>query len=218
VTFDEILGRLQAARISPLPGTRAHDLMAPTPRRSWPVGFDRHLARPAAGLLLVYPVHDRPHVVLTIRSSALGHHRGQVSLPGGAIEPGETPEHAARREAREEIGLSPEHVKVLGRLTPVDIVVSGFRLHPVLAIMPSRPLLEPSHNEVSRIVEIAIDTLADPRSLAWRSAARGGETFRYPAFVADGIEIWGATAMILAEMLSLLGWRGHTVADRSHPM
>lgn len=208
VKFDQLVAHLRTRVAPPLPGPRAHALMAPRPRRAWPPGFEPAQARQAAGLLLIFPADDRPHVVLTVRSDSLGHHGGQVSLPGGTIEPGETRQHAATREAHEEVGLAPEDVQLLGELTPVDIAVSGFRLHPVLAATPQRPRLRPARNEVSRILEVAIDDLVDPSRHAWRSAAQGAETFRYPAFAIGGVDIWGATAMILAEFLSLVGWPG----------
>ena len=68
-------------------------------------------------------------------------HPGQVSLPGGVVEPGETLEQAALREAHEEVALPIEPVRILGRLTPLDIPVSGFRLHPIVAMTPARPPL-----------------------------------------------------------------------------
>jgi 8-oxo-dGTP pyrophosphatase MutT (NUDIX family) len=187
--------------------------MALRPRRAWPIGFDPEQARQAAGLLLIYPEDTRPLLVLTIRSDTLGHHGGQVSLPGGVIEPGETREHAARREAQEEVGLRQEDVQVLGALTPVDIAVSGFRLHPILATTISRPLLRPLGSEVSRILGVAVDELMDPGCHAWRSIDRGADSFDYPVFVIGGVDIWGATAMVLAELLSLVGWLGPKPRD-----
>src|SRR5690348_5233392 len=94
--------------------------------------------RTAAGLLLMFPLDTRAFVVLTVRGQALGRHGGQVSLPGGAVEPGETLEEAALREAQEEIGADGARVRILGALTPVDIPVSGFRLHPFVAAAPER--------------------------------------------------------------------------------
>jgi 8-oxo-dGTP pyrophosphatase MutT (NUDIX family) len=135
-------------------------------------------------------------------------HGGQVSLPGGVVEPGETFEQAALREAHEEIALPIEPVRLLGALTPLDIPVSGFRLHPIVAVTDTRPLLTPADAEVAHILEIGVDELLDPATLVSTSREREGVRYQVPAFHVAGREIWGATAMVLAEFLALLGWPG----------
>ena len=172
----------------------------------WPPGFNPQRIRHAAGLLLLFPIVDRAHIVLTVRAGTLGRHRGQVSLPGGGLEPGETIEQAALREAHEEIGLPLDHVHVLGALTPLDIPVSGFRLHPIVAVSGARAALTPSDGEVARILEVDLDELLAPERLVSIERQRDGRTIIVPAFHAAGEEIWGATAMVLAEFLTLLGW------------
>ena len=158
------------------------------------------------GLLLVFPIDDRAHIVLTLRAGTLGRHGGQVSLPGGVVEPGETFEQAALREAHEEVGLPVADARVLGLLTPLDIPVSGFRLHPVVATMARRPALRPADGEVASILEIPVEALCDRNCLASSERERDGRRLLIPAFHVAGHEIWGATAMVLAEFLSLLGW------------
>jgi 8-oxo-dGTP pyrophosphatase MutT (NUDIX family) len=208
VTFADALDRLDAAFKTDLPGAAAHALMAPRPRRHWPPGFSIDRIRHAAGLLLIFPIDDRPHIVLTVRAHTLDRHGGQVSLPGGVIEAGETAEEAAFREAHEEIGLSPEGLSEIGRLSPIDIQVSGFRLHPVVAASPRRPVLRAADGEVARIVEPTLADLMDPGRLAWRTLPRETSPLEFPVFLVEGVEIWGATAMVLAEFLALLGWEG----------
>src|SRR6187455_3398664 len=95
--------------------------------------------RHAAALLLLYPHDGQWHVPLTLRGSTLRHHTGQVSLPGGRLDRGESVEAAALREAHEEIGVAPEAVEVLGSLTPLPIAVSGHLLHPVVGVARARP-------------------------------------------------------------------------------
>jgi 8-oxo-dGTP pyrophosphatase MutT (NUDIX family) len=147
------------------------------------------------------------HIVLTVRADSL-RHGGQVSLPGGVIEPGEAFEQAALREAHEEVALPRDSVRVLGALTPLDIPVSGFRLHPIVATSETHPVLSPSDGEVARILEVAVDELLNPARLMSTVRERDGITLTVPAFHVAGVEIWGATAMVLAEFLALLGWTG----------
>jgi len=206
--FAQFIDELEAALARPLPGASAQVRMAPRPRREWPAGFNPARVRRAAGLLLVFPHNDRPHIVLTVRADTLERHSGQVSLPGGVIDPGETVDQAALREAREEVGLAPNGVRVLGPLTPLDIPVSGFRLHPVVAARDARPALVASDAEVARILDVDVHELLDPSRVMWSERTRDGQQMNVPAFHVGPVEIWGATAMVLAEFLTLLGWRG----------
>jgi 8-oxo-dGTP pyrophosphatase MutT (NUDIX family) len=205
--FSALADDLISSLAKPLPGASAHALMSPQPRRVWPGGMPPPDIRNAAGLLLVFPdASDRAHIVLTVRAGTLGRHSGQVSLPGGVIEPGESYADAALREAHEEIALDPALVRIAGALTPIDIPVSGFRLHPIVGVTATRPPLAPADGEVARILDVAIDDLTAPGCVAQTMRERDGRRVEVPAFCVAGEEIWGATAMVLAEFLSLVGW------------
>ncbi len=182
--------------------------MAPRPRREWPAGFNVADVRHAAGLLLLVPKGERAAVVLTVRAHTLDRHGGQVSMPGGVIDSGESAERAALREAHEEIGLVAADVRVAGALTPIDVTVSGFRLHPIVAVAREQPIFIPAPGEVARVFDVAVDDLLDANRVAWRWMTREGRHFYYPVFPHNGTDIWGATAMVLAEFLALLGWAG----------
>ena len=207
MNFEAALDRIREGLQRPLPGEAAQDLLTPIPRREWPQNWNPARLRHAAGLLLMFPVDDRAHIVLTLRSDAV-RHGGQVSMPGGVVESGETFEQAALREAHEEVGLAIDQVEILGALTSIDIPVSGFRLHPVVACAAARPRLHPADAEVARILEVDVETLFDRTALGWRIMNRDGVTRQVPCLHAGGSEIWGATAMVLAEFLTLLGWPG----------
>jgi 8-oxo-dGTP pyrophosphatase MutT (NUDIX family) len=221
VTFADLVSRLESAFGVELPGPDAQDVLAPIPRRQWPSGHNPARIRDAAGLLLVFPGIDalrpsrplRPtsfgdaHIVLTVRAHTLGRHGGQISLPGGVVDPGETFEQAALREAHEEVALPPGSVRVLGPLTPLDIPVSGFRLHPVVGVSATRPLLRPADGEVADILEVPVAALIAPENFVMSSRERDGISVAVPVFQVGEREIWGATAMVIAEFLALLGWR-----------
>lgn len=161
--------------------------------------------RPAAALALLYPREDEPVLLLTVRGAGLPRHRGQVSLPGGAIEGDETPEAAALREACEEVGLDSRVVVVRGRLTPLHIPVSNYVLTPVVATTDAAPLLRPCAREVERLIEVPIAHLTADHALRVVHKEREGQTYEVPLFQLGTDELWGATAMIVAELLSILG-------------
>ena len=207
MTHAELLAHLTTAFGRPLPGAAAHALMAPRPRSEWPEDRATPQYRAAAGLLLAFPRNNESHLLLTVRSQHV-RHSGQVSMPGGVVEPGESNVRAALREAHEEVAFTDTDVRVMGELTFVDIPVSGFRLHPVVASLDRSPILRPSDTEVARILEVPLSALLDPAVVEWRPMMRGRVPLIAPAFVIDDAVIWGATAMVLAEFLSLLGWKG----------
>ena len=188
-----------------LPGLDAQLRFMPTPPRTgWKPGEFPIDARLAAGLLLLYPGEHGPSLPLTVRASGLRRHAGQVSLPGGATDPGETLAQAALREAHEEIGVDPARVRILGELTPVHVLVSGFTLHPIVGITDERPSFTLEAHEVEEVVEVSVDDLQDASSIRQGTRTREGLAIEYPYFDLMGHQVWGATAMILGEFICLL--------------
>jgi 8-oxo-dGTP pyrophosphatase MutT (NUDIX family) len=197
----EVEVALRARLSGTLPGLDAQLRFAPIPARA---GEPHAGARAAAALLLLYPGADGVSVPLTVRASTLARHAGQVSLPGGATNPGETLVEAALREASEEIGLDPAGVRILGELTPVQVLVSGFTLHPVVGVTDTRPPFQASPAEVAEILEVRLEHLRDASRIRTGTRLREGVAVEYPYFDLSGHHVWGATAMVLGEFICLL--------------
>ena len=196
---------LRVKLVETLPGVEAQMRFAPvTPRSGWRPGHYPEDSRVAAALLLIYPGSRGPAIPLTVRASGLARHAGQISLPGGAADSGETLAETALREAHEEIGLDPSNVTVLGELTPVWVLVSGFTLHPVVAVTHERPHFVAAAGEVAEIVEVSLDDLRDASRIRRGTRVREGVAVEYPYFDLMGHQVWGATAMILGEFICLI--------------
>jgi len=213
--FEEAERRLIAARNRELPGPSAQAIMAPRPRRYWVPGEVPVDARAAAGLALLFPRGTDTALLLTVRGSQVATHRGQVSLPGGAVEAGESIEAAAIREADEEVGLARDVPVPRVRLTPLHIPVSGYVLHPVVATAVTPPAVRPCEPEVGRIVEVGLAALSSGELLRFETIERDGFAMVVPYFEVAGEKLWGATAMVVAELLAVLEipldpWAGRT--------
>lgn len=205
VPLKELERTLRVKLAETLPGVEAQMRFAPAlAGTGWRAGHFPEDARAAAALLLIYPGPSGPAVPLTVRASGLARHAGQISLPGGAVDPGETLAETALREAREEIGIDTSSVQVLGELTPVHVLVSGFTLHPVVAVTHRRPSFDPAAGEVAEILEVSLDDLRNASSIRRGTRLREGLAVEYPYFALLGHQVWGATAMVLGEFICLI--------------
>ena len=161
--------------------------------------------RPAATLLLLYPnEHGELTMPLTVRHAELRAHGGEVSLPGGAVEPGERPEAAALREAGEEIGVEPAEVRILGTLDDIWIPVSNFELRPFVGAAERRPRLLPRAEEVAALVELPVRRLLAPDAVTEEIIEIGELRLRAAVYRVAGERIWGATARTLAMFATAL--------------
>ncbi|HET91256.1 MAG TPA: CoA pyrophosphatase [Chloroflexi bacterium] len=188
---------------SPLPGFQAQLEMSPRPRPFEPPPDIR--PRQAGVLLLLYPVRDVLHLVLTMRPSTLNHHGGQISLPGGGWEEGDDSlQETALREAREEIGVPSAGIELLGPLTPFYVPPSNNCVHPFVAYLPQRPQFSPDPQEVAELLEVPLHLLLEPVTRREEDWIWRGATLHVPFYAVGGYKIWGATAILLAEFLALL--------------
>ena len=181
-------------------------------------------ANPAAVLVALFEESGESRVLLTVRSTRLRSHQGEVAFPGGKLDPEEGVEQGALREAEEEVGLDPATVTVVGHLTAMPTVSSNTLMTPVVAVLPGRPTTAPAPDEVARVFDVALaELLADGvwAEELWAVPGRpgiGGEPgTEFPVwfFSVAGETVWGATARVLTELLCLvLGVPGPESARR----
>ncbi|WP_191085013.1 CoA pyrophosphatase [Roseococcus microcysteis] len=150
---------------------------------------------------------DGPSVLLTRRAAHLSSHPGQVSFPGGRIEPGETPEQAALREAMEEVGLDPRWPELAGRM-PVQRTLTGFEITPVIGLLQPGFTLQPDPGEVALAFELPLATVLDPAAPRRERAEWKGQLREYWVWPHEQEFIWGATATILVELARGLRGQG----------
>jgi len=188
-----------------LPGRAAQYQMAPRPRHGdLPYDAAPATARRSGVLILFYPYQDAVYLPLILRPTYNGVHSGQVGFPGGGQESQDADLiETALREAYEEIGVPPTSVTVLGQLSPLYVFASNNLVHPTVAWIDERPSFQPDPREVALLLETPLAdllNLANRRLETWQLRDRTAEV---PFFYLQEQTIWGATAMILSELLAL---------------
>ncbi len=160
--------------------------------------------RPSAVLIPLLARQSGMNMLLTRRSDHLREHAGQVSFPGGRMEATDrSPEETALREAHEEIGLSPHHVQLLGRLMPYH-TTSGYLIHPWIGLIEDPPTFRPSPVEVAEIFEVPLAFLLEPGNYRRETVTGGGQARHVHAIPYRGYRIWGATAAIIHQFHRLV--------------
>lgn len=162
-------------------------------------------ARHSAVLIVLADGDAGPEVLLTRRSWELRNHKGEISFPGGRMDPGETPVETALREAQEEVGLDPSLVTVHGELEHLNTVVSKSYIVPKVATVASPPELTPHAAEVERVFWLPLAELT--RAGTYRSERWGSRPLDHVLhfFELDDETIWGATARMLVDLLTRVG-------------
>jgi len=198
---------LEQAQSKSLPGEEAQKLLAPLGRSSMAdLNLDLSKVRQAGVLALFENVDDEAQLILTSRTEYPGTHSGQVSFPGGSLEK-EDPDFqfTAQRETLEEIGVSPDEYSVWGELSPLYIPPSNFMVHPYLAWADGPLKMIPEEKEVAAIHRIALDRFLAEDAISVRPIKMtNGFKIKSPAFIMDGLVIWGATAMMISEIRQLV--------------
>lgn len=203
--FNSFIVELKKALAPPLPGSPAHDMLAPEHRKNLLLqNADLANAQLSSVLILFYPDNDdNPSVIFTKRVEYKGVHSGQISFPGGKSELQDEDLFAtAYRETEEEIGIKRDKIETLGVLTELYVPPSNFIIFPVVAAMREHPVFVPDEKEVAEILTV-------PFSFFFSNAAAGkysintndGQYLQVPGYMINNHLIWGATAMILSELI-----------------
>jgi 8-oxo-dGTP pyrophosphatase MutT (NUDIX family) len=162
-----------------------------------------HTARAAAVVLLLFRRNGTWHLPLTERPLTLARHAGQISLPGGATDFGETSQEAALRELNEELGFSAP-LDILGQLADCYVFASDFVVSPWVAATSVEPKWQPDGREVQNVVELGLDVLLDEKTIGHLTVERGPLIFQAPCHRVGSVRVWGATSIILNELADVL--------------
>jgi 8-oxo-dGTP pyrophosphatase MutT (NUDIX family) len=197
----------------PLPGMEAWRTMMPPFRHrlNSDAGDAPGTLREAAVLVALHGAEGRIAFPLLVRSHELRHHAGQIGLPGGSVEPGESPVEAALREMYEETGIAVDKSQVAGALSDIVAVPSGYLVHPFVAVCEGRSEYRLDRNESLDIFDASLAELLDPANRSHFSRHWEGHDWKVPCFRLGGRIVWGLTAMILAELAQAL--LGGTMID-----
>ncbi|MBL0102924.1 MAG: CoA pyrophosphatase [Bacteroidetes bacterium] len=205
--LSELSRQLRQRLALPLPGIEAQYQMAHAERR---VNLSRYRipenVRKGSVLLLLYEKNGEIMFPLIVRQEYEGVHSGQVALPGGKYEEEDgTLEYTAIRESHEEIGIIKRDISLIGQLTELYIPPSNFLVQPFIGTLNYEPTFLPDAKEVARVVEISLENLMDEHRVSEKVIKlSNGMEILTPYFSLRGNVVWGATAMMLAEMKSVL--------------
>jgi 8-oxo-dGTP pyrophosphatase MutT (NUDIX family) len=182
---------------------RAQRTMLPNPRGGRPPNMAGE-PRQGAVMVILYIYDGVTQLLLTKRRDDLNDHAGQVSFPGGRREEGEPLQMTALREAQEELSIEPSYLTVLGRLACLYIPPTDFEVYPFVAWHDGRPSYYPQESEVAEVLEVPLVLLLDPANRFEESWQIRGFQVEVPYFLVKNHKVWGATAMMLGELLERL--------------
>ena len=160
-------------------------------------------ARASAVLIPIFNGDSGPELVLTRRSQDLTNHKGEISFPGGRLDGGESALDAALREAHEEIDLDPNHVEVIGQLTPLNTYVSKSHIVPIVGFLKDKPSLHACNAEVDRVFTVPVVDLVRMDTYAEEQWGEPPDQFSLHFFYLDDETIWGATGRMLYQIISI---------------
>ncbi|MDW3191667.1 MAG: CoA pyrophosphatase [Cytophagales bacterium] len=204
MTIQELVAALAKTLKGALPGAEAHQIMSPKHRPGFKMKFDTP-PRPGAVMILLYEEDGNIQFPLIQRSEYRGVHSGQIALPGGKAEESDADLiETATREAHEELGIDPQKIEIVGSLTSFFVAASNFQILPVVAYAKEFPQFIPDKREVAGVVKADLEAMLDPQTVKEKEITPAeGITFDAPYYDLDGKVVWGATAMMLSEFVTL---------------
>jgi 8-oxo-dGTP pyrophosphatase MutT (NUDIX family) len=177
----------------------AQQTMVPASRQRYPQQNGN--ARQAGVLVLLYPLANELHFVLTRRNESLRGHSGQISFPGGKRDPHDlTLIDTARRETCEELGVCGDNLDIIGSLSTIYIPPSNFEVYPIVGALPDIPQFRPNPAEVSEVFSVPLAALLDDDYKQSEYRDFQGTTYLIPYYGFNGHKVWGATAIMLSEL------------------
>jgi len=205
LSTDEIKQKLQL----PLPGVTSHLKMAPRNRIQEYTVLNNAVpqAKKSAVLILLFPDHGKLKTVFIKRSVYDGIHSGQISFPGGKFEAADkTFDVTALRETKEEIGVDSNQIEIIGQLSDFYIPPSNFLVKVFVGYSSQRPFFIPDKKEVQSVLEVNMDDFYDRRNIIEKEFYSTSRQLKInaPCYSINNVEIWGATAMIVSELLDVL--------------
>ncbi|MBA4411475.1 MAG: CoA pyrophosphatase [Bacteroidota bacterium] len=196
---------LKDALQNELPGAEAHIRMLPPGRRLKSHGHELSSVKLSSVLVLIFPMDGKLYTCLTKRPSTMKFHAGQISFPGGKVEKEDaSAEMAALRESREEVGIDTSAIEVLGKLSDFYLEISGFSVQPFLAWTDKKPEFRLNSDEVEELILFPLTDFAENEIIHETELQTLTGLLRVKYYPFEGKIIWGATAMILSELIEIL--------------
>lgn len=203
--YSTFLTYLSDALQDELLGIEAHQKMLPPGRRLKTYESERSMVKPSGVLLLLFPDKGQIYLCLIKRPSTMTHHPGQISFPGGKVEKEDaSAEMAALREAQEEVGIDPTLVRIIGKLSELYVEVSKFIIHPFIAWADKKPDFIVNTDEVDELILLPINDLVANETIMETDMDTVTGRLRIKYYPFNSQIIWGATAMILSELIEIL--------------
>lgn len=193
-----------------LPGILAHSKMLPPGRRLKTYNNEISSVKLSSVLLLLFPEGDQLYTCLTKRPQTMKHHPGQISFPGGKVEKEDrSAEMTALREAREEVGINPDAIEILGKLSDLYVEVSKFSIQPFLAWADQKPDFLVDYGEVEELILFPVSDFVTNEIISETELETVTGPLQIKYYPYNGEFIWGATAMILSELIEILKQQGN---------